>query len=149
MLTNGPAWRTPDLRDASVSLIVTSPPFLDVVDYRGDNWLRCWFAGIDAGAVAIDQHKTIAEWARFVRRCFQEFVRVVRPGGHIAFEVGEVRGGSVLLERSVVAAAQGLPLTLLGVMVNDQAFTKTAHCWGVGNNRRGTNTNRIVVFRRD
>ena len=62
---------------------------------------------------------------------------------------GEVRGGTVLLERSVVAAAQGLPLTLLGVMVNDQAFTKTANCWGVSNNRRGTNTNRIVVFRRD
>jgi hypothetical protein len=145
----GPAWRTPELRDGSVTLIVTSPPFLDVDDFRGDNWLRCWFAGIDPDAVAIDQHKTVPEWERFVRRCFQEFARVVRPGGHIAFEVGEVRGGQVLLERSVVAAANGLPLTLVGVMVNDQAFTKTANCWGVSNNRRGTNTNRIVVFRRD
>jgi hypothetical protein len=148
-LTTGPAWATPDLRDGSVALIVTSPPFLDVIDYRGDNWLRCWFAGIDPDEVAIDQHKTLPEWEGFVRRCLHEFARVVRSGGHIAFEVGEVRGGTVLLERSVVAAAQGLPLTLLGVMVNDQAFTKTAHCWGVGNNRRGTNTNRIVVFRRD
>ena len=60
-----------------------------------------------------------------------------------------MRGGKVLLERHVVAAACGLPLTLLGVMVNDQAFTKTANCWGISNNRRGTNTNRIVVFRRD
>ena len=149
MLFTGPAWATPDLPDASVALIVTSPPFLDVVDYQGDNWLRCWFAGIDPDGVAIDRHKTVAEWERFVRRCFHEFARVVRPGGHIAFEVGEVRGGTVLLERSVVASVQGLPLTPLGVMVNDQAFTKTAHCWGVGNNRRGTNTNRIVVFRRD
>jgi hypothetical protein len=149
MLFTGPAWATPDLPDASVALIVTSPPFLDVVDHQGDNWLRCWFAGIDPDGVAIDRHKTVAEWERFVRRCFHEFARVVRPGGHIAFEVGEVRGGTVLLERSVVASVQGLPLTPLGVMVNDQAFTKTAHCWGVGNNRRGTNTNRIVVFRRD
>jgi hypothetical protein len=148
-LSTGPAWATPDLRDGSVALIVTSPPFLDVVDYRGDNWLRCWFAGIDPDEVAIDQHKSLPEWEAFVRRCLHEFARAVRPGGHIAFEVGEVRGGTVLLERSVVAAAEGLPLTLLGVMVNDQAFTKTAHCWGVGNNRRGTNTNRIVVFRRD
>ena len=149
MLTTGPAWRTPELRDGSVSLLVTSPPFLDVVDYRGDNWLRCWFAGIDAGEVAIDQHKTILDWERFVRRCFEEFARVVRPGGHIALEVGEVRGGKVLLERHVIRAVQGLPLTLLGVMVNDQAFTKTANCWGVSNNRRGTNTNRIVVFQRN
>ena len=60
-----------------------------------------------------------------------------------------MRGGQVLLEQNVVAAAHGLPLTPLGVMVNDQAFTKTANCWGVSNNRRGTNTNRIVIFRRD
>jgi len=83
-----------------------------------------------------------------VRRCFIEFARIIRPGGFIAFEVGEVRGGKVLLERSVVAAMQGLPFDQLGVMVNQQAFTKTANCWGVGNNSRGTNTNRIVLARR-
>ena len=148
VLTTGPAWATPDIADASVALIVTSPPFLDVVDYQGDNWLRCWFAGIDPTTVAIDRHTSVTDWEAFIRRCLVEFARVVRPGGHIAFEVGEVRGGRVLLERGVVAAAAGLPLTLLGVMVNDQAFTKTANCWGVSNNRRGTNTNRIVVFRR-
>jgi hypothetical protein len=27
-----------------------------------------------------------------------------------------------------------------------QAFTKTAHIWGVGNNDKGTNSNRIVLF---
>jgi hypothetical protein len=33
-------------------------------------------------------------------------------------------------------------------MVHQQAFTKTANCWGVGNNRGGTNTNRIVLTER-
>jgi hypothetical protein len=73
---------------------------------------------------------------------------VLRPGGFVAFEVGEVRGGSVLLERHVAAAIAGLPFDLLGVMVNRQAFTKTANCWGVDNNARGTNSNRIVLARR-
>lgn len=145
----GSASSTPSLGDGTVALIVTSPPFLDIVNYRQDNWLRCWFAGIDAATVAIDHHKTVHDWEAFVRRCLTEFVRIVRPGGHIAFEVGEVRGGRVLLERHVVAAASGLPLRLLGVMVNDQNFTKTANCWGVSNNKGGTNTNRIVVFQRD
>ncbi len=36
----GPAESTPDIPDGSVDLIVTSPPFLDVVDYPMDNWLR-------------------------------------------------------------------------------------------------------------
>lgn len=148
ILMTGRASQTPALADASVALCVTSPPFLDVVDYAGDNWLRCWFAGIDPKTVAIDHHRTVAEWTAFVRGALTELARVVRPGGHIAFEVGEVRGGKVLLEKHVAEAAQGLPLDLIGVIVNDQAFTKTANCWGVGNNARGTNTNRICLFRR-
>jgi DNA modification methylase len=145
ILLTGPADRTPGLADGSVDLIVTSPPFLDVVDYGGDNWLRCWFAGIDPADVRIDRHRDIAAWEAFVRRSFVEFARVVRPGGFVAFEVGEVRGGKVLLERHVAAAIEGLPFDLLGVMVNQQNFTKTANCWGVNNNRGGTNTNRIVM----
>lgn len=145
-ILTGPAWNTKAIGDDAVSLLITSPPFLDTVNYRQDNWLRCWFAGIDPASVAIDHHRTVADWERFVRKCFEEFCRIVRPGGHIAFEVGEVRNGSILLERHVAAAARGLPLSLLGVVVNDQQFTKTANCWGVGNNRSGTNTNRIVLF---
>ena len=148
LLMTGPAHATPGLADASVALLVTSPPFLDVVDYEGDNWLRCWFAGIDPASVLIDCHRNVAAWEAFVRRSFEEFARVVRPGGHVAFEVGEVRGGKILLEQHVLAAMAGLPFEVLGVMVNQQEFTKTANCWGVGNNRRGTNTNRIVLARR-
>jgi len=147
-LGTGAAEATPGLADASVALLVTSPPFLDVVDYEADNWLRCWFAGIASAGVNLAQHRTTAAWEGFVRRSFAEFARVVRPGGFVAFEVGEVRQGHVLLERHVAAAIAGLPFDLLGVMVNRQNFTKTAKVWGVGNNSRGTNTNRIVLARR-
>jgi len=42
------ARHTSEIEDNSVSLTVTSPPFLDVVQYKNDNWLRCWFCGLDA-----------------------------------------------------------------------------------------------------
>jgi hypothetical protein len=148
LLMTGPAQSTPAIRTGSVHLVVTSPPFLDIVQYADDNWLRSWFAGIDAARVAIAQHRTGAAWQRMVRETLIELARVVTCGGHIAFEVGEVRNGKVLLERLVWEAAEGLPFDRLFVMVNQQAFTKTANCWGVRNNSRGTNTNRIVVLRR-
>ena len=66
----------------------------------------------------------------------------------MAFEVGEVRGGKVLLERHAAEAIATLPFQMIGIMVNQQAFTKTANCWGVNNNSRGTNTNRIVLAQR-
>jgi hypothetical protein len=148
LLTTGEAWNTPLVGDRSVRLVVTSPPFLDVVHYAGDNWLRNWFAGVDANAVRISTHRSENEWAAMARACFVELARIVQPGRHVAFEVGEVRGGRVLLERLVWRAVEGLPFERLFVLVNRQRFTKTSNCWGVGNNEKGTNTNRIVLLRR-
>lgn len=142
------AWDVPGIPDGSVDLTVTSPPFLDIVQYAADNWLRCWFAGIDPTTVAIDMHKTEEAWTLMVNRVLREQARILRPGGYVAFEVGEVRGGKVLLEKLVWRAAEGLPFARLGVMINDQQFTKTANCWGVDNGSKGTNTNRIVLLQR-
>ncbi len=148
ILSTSAASKTSSIPTASVALVVTSPPFLDIVQYVDDNWLRCWFSGIDIETVAIAHHRTEAAWQAMVRETLMELARVVRPGGHVAFEVGEVRNGRVLLERLVWEAAVGLPFHRLLVMVNQQEFTKTANCWGVRNNTGGTNTNRIVVLQR-
>ncbi|MBA4052460.1 MAG: DNA modification methylase [Erythrobacter sp.] len=147
-LSVGPANKMDMVPTGSVALTVTSPPFLDVVQYADDNWLRCWFAGIDTKLVPISMHRTEAAWEEMVRQVLVEQARVLRPGGHVAFEVGEVRNGKILLEKAVWRAASALPFERLGVMINQQEFTKTANCWGVGNNAKGTNTNRIVLLRR-
>lgn len=147
-LSSGHASNLKSVPNASVALTITSPPFLDVVQYADDNWLRCWFAGIDSASVAISMHRTEAAWEEMVREVLVEQARVLQVGGHVAFEVGEVRNGKILLEKAVWRAASGLPFERLGVMINQQEFTKTANCWGVGNNAKGTNTNRIVLLRR-
>ena len=148
LLATAPADGLSYLEDSTVDLVVTSPPFLDVVDYRRDNWLRCWFAGIDPAEVRISRHSTLAAWESFIARVFAELGRVLKPGGRVAFEVGEVRNAEIRLEESTVAAAAGLPLDPEEVLINEQQFTKTSNLWGVANNAAGTNTNRIVVFRR-
>lgn len=147
-LTTADATRLGHLADASVDLVVTSPPFLDVVDYRRDNWLRNWFAGVESGGAQIAPLREVAAWERMVRAVLVEMARVLRPGGHIAFEVGEVRGGALLLERTVWRALEGLPFERLFVLVNRQRFTKTSNCWGVVNNAKGVNSNRVVLARR-
>ncbi len=148
LLMTASAHSTPAVGSGSVKLVVTSPPFLDIVQYAEDNWLRSWFAGIDVASVAVAHHRTEAGWQKMVRGALGELARVVRPGGYVAFEVGEVRNGKILLERLVWEAAEGLPFDRLFVMVNQQEFTKIANCWGVSNNAKGTNTNRIVVLHR-
>jgi hypothetical protein len=100
---------TPMIASGSVALVVTSPPFLNVVQYATDNWLRCWFLGVDVDSVPISTPSSVDRWQAIMTGVFSELARVLQPGGHVAFEVGEV----------------------------------------VDNNAKGTNTNRIVVFRKE
>ena len=137
-----------DIPSNSSQLVVTSPPFLDVVDYQADNWMRCWFIGLDSSAINISQLKSIEEWEETMSSVLTDLSRIVKPGGHIAFEVGEVRGGKILLEENVVSCGVIAGLEPVIILINDQEFTKTANAWGVDNQKKGTNTNRIVVFQK-
>jgi hypothetical protein len=144
------ARETPAIANASIRLTVTSPPFLDVVQYPKDNWLRCWFNAIDDQAVGrtITMARTLPEWIRVMRGVFHELRRITTPGGFVAFEVGEVRKGSVKLEDAVLPLGNDAGFQPVCILINRQQFTKTAHIWGVGNNTGGTNTNRIVLFKK-
>jgi hypothetical protein len=148
ILLTAKANATPEIRSGTVSLVVTSPPFLDVVNYAGDNWLRCWFIGVDPAAVALTVPKKLEDWQTVMTGVFMELCRVLRLGGHVAFEVGEVRGRRIKLEEAVIPCGVQVGLEPVLVLINDQKFTKTANCWGVDNNNKGTNTNRVVVFRK-
>lgn len=139
---------TPQIVDASVDLVVTSPPFLDTIDYMQDNWLRMWFCGIEIEQGKIWQLKSLEDWAARMTDVLAELYRVLKHGGRIAFEVGEVRNGTVFLENAVVKASLDVGLVPEMLMINAQHFTKTANCWGVSNNKKGTNSNRIVILKK-
>ena len=132
-----------------VSLAVTSPPFMNIVNYKHDNWMRCWFAGLDADGIGITQTNKLEAWKDLVRSVLVNVAAISRRGGAFAFEVGEIQRGSLLLDQIVADVARETRWTPVCIVLNEQTFTKTSNTWGVDNNRGGTNTNRIVLMRRD
>lgn len=137
---------TPDIKDSSVDLVVTSPPFVNVIDYVGDNWLRNWFIDELVTKEDIVQTPNIEEWNDFIKESLLELKRVVKKGGKIAIEVGEVMKGSVDLSKNIVDIGESIGLDLIKVFIQDISFTKTSAIWGIENNKKGTNTNRVVLF---
>ena len=106
------------------------------------------FLGIDPKSVKLTVPRKLDAWKDAMTNVFRELRRVLKPGGHVAFEVGEVHGGKTKLEEHVLPCGVEAGLEPVLVLINDQKFTKTANCWGVDNHFKGTNTNRIVLFRK-
>jgi len=144
LFINENACNTRQISSDSVNLIVTSPPFLDIVDYASDNWMRNWFNNIELPKLTVV--KKLDEWEREMHKAFIEFSRVLVKQGILAFEVGEVHKGKTALDNVVVKIGIKAGLKPLAIFKNVQSFTKTANIWGVDNNKQGTNSNRIVVF---
>lgn len=147
---NCDARNTKDIPNNFVQLTVTSPPFLDVIQYVNDNWLRCWFNGIDPNVIEkkITMSKTVSDWSKVMQEVFNELFRITKFDGFVAFEVGEVKNGKIKLDEYVVPLGLKSGFKLFGIIINEQEFTKTANIWGVSNNKKGTNSNRIVVFQK-
>jgi DNA modification methylase len=135
-----------EIEDNHVDLIITSPPFINLVDYVKDNWLRLWFNGYDytnfEGKITI--LNKLADWSAFIKDTLKELQRVTKMGGYIAFEVGETN--KVDLSEIVYNIGLDVGLKHIITFINKQKFTKTSNIWGVENNKKGTNTNRIVLF---
>jgi hypothetical protein len=52
------------------------------------------------------------------------------------------------MEDLVVPIAHKAGFTPIGILLNEQIFTKTSHIWGIANNTSGTNTNRIILLKK-
>ncbi len=135
----------------SVDLVVTSPPFLDKVDYLRDNWIRHWFLDISPESIQkISIFSSIEAWSVFLRDTLHSLSRVVKPGGYIVIEVGEVKKGKKILslDEYVLEAGLSSGLDWNRTYINNQKFTKLSNCWNVSNNEKGTNSNRCVVLQK-
>lgn len=145
-----PAHNTPEIPTESVQLTITSPPFLKVVQYPADNWLRCWFNQMNSDEIGknITLIGKLKEWLAVMDQVFKELYRITKPQGWIAFEVGEVHKGQIKLDEHIIPVGVAHGFSAVALVVNSQIFTKTSNIWGVKNNQKGTNSNRIVLFQK-
>jgi DNA modification methylase len=136
-----------EIESNSINLTVTSPPFLDVIDYNTDNWLRNWFNKIETPNIS--NFKKLEDWENFIYSVMKEIYRITKPNGYFVFEVGEVKNGKINLEEVSIPLGEKAGFICEAILINEQNFTKTANIWKVENNSKGTNSNRILIFKKE
>jgi hypothetical protein len=160
-----------DARDAaewitseSVSLIVTSPPYLHVIRYGKFNWIRLWLLGECAEAterrlsvertdvrLRLSDRLRLPAYREFMRTTITSLESVMKPGATAVFVIGDVTkdGTSINLANEVWRSVRSSVALKLVDVVEDQinVDTKVTRIWG---SRRGNATcvDRLLILRK-
>ncbi|GIG53332.1 DNA methyltransferase [Demequina activiva] len=90
------------IAEQSVDLVLTSPPYLQVVNYAQSNWIRLWLLGTDevgreqgAGRkqldAVLDHRHTYASYCRFMQKTALGIQRVLKRDGVAVLVIGDVK----------------------------------------------------------
>jgi site-specific DNA-methyltransferase (adenine-specific) len=157
--------KSSSIKAGSVNLVLTSPPYLNVVNYGTSNWIRLWWLGVDEVArdsgkgrrrlnARLDHKHNYESYLEFMRRTFTSTRRVLAKTGVAVFVIGDVaapgKGARPLAEEVWDEIGAGTGLRLLD-MIEDSlpAGNKVSRIWG---DTKGNATDRdcaLILARSD
>ncbi|MGC4041902.1 MAG: DNA methyltransferase [Flavobacterium sp.] len=136
----------------SASLILTSPPYLGIVNYAKQNWIRSWFMDRDPIAVSeeLDDDLNLEGWIEFSKAAILELKNFLNQEGVAVFVIGDVAKSKT----SVIPLAREFCRMVIENKIfknvwciNDviTSTDKTTRIWG---EKKGiaTATDRIVIL---
>lgn len=148
----------------SAKLIVTSPPYLNVVRYGKFNWIRLWLLGESVSDVdrslrveATDRRLALSDRMRFKGYCgflktvLTECATVLRDDGVCAVTIGDVRnkehGERTLALEAWESMKDEVPLVLGAAVVDDvNQLGKVSKIWGLAHRGEATKVDRVLLF---
>ena len=153
------------LKPASVDLVVTSPPYLHVVNYGTANWIRLWLLGLDGVGrdqgegrkkldADLDHRHTFTSYKAFMLRTVLGIQSVLKPGGVAVLVIGDVanpgKDARPLAAQMWNDISEDTNLRLVDMVEDDlPAQNKVSRIWG---ETKGQATNRdcaLVLTRKD
>jgi site-specific DNA-methyltransferase (adenine-specific) len=151
------------VKPGSVDLVVTSPPYLRVVNYGTSNWIRLWWLGIEEvsrhGGVGrksldaqLDHRHTYDSYKEFMLRTLRSTARVLKRDGVAVFVIGDVaapNGPSYALASRIwedIGSDTGLRL-LDSIEDSLPAQNKVSRIWG-DTKGRATDQDCVLVLAR-
>ncbi len=135
-----------------VDLLLTSPPYLGIVNYAKQNWIRSWFLNSDPIEISakLDDDLNINQWVQFSKKTLSEFKKMLQPNGVAVFVIGDVaksKNNVIPLARDFALMVKENKLFKNVWIFSDyiQGVDKTTRIWGETKGK-ATATDRIVIL---
>lgn len=135
-----------------VDLILTSPPYLGIVNYAKQNWIRSWFMNEDPLIVSkeLDDDLNLNEWVQFSKNVVIQLKSFMKQDGVVVFVIGDVaksKTSIVPLAREFCLMIKENNLFQNVWCINDVIIDsdKTTRIWGTTKGS-ATATDRIVIL---
>ena len=136
-----------------VPLILGSPPYLDIVNYAKQNWIRNWFVNRGDEQLSpsdLDDDLHIGNWIEFIEQSLDQLSAFLAPNGIIVLVIGDVaKSGlrNISFAREVIQRVVHFgKFSYVGCMADEiRNESKTTKIW---NETRGraTNMDRLVFL---
>lgn len=137
------------LPDASVDAVITSPPYMDALDYARDNRLRLWFLGVsDYKAIKNKEIRKISTFEKDMLSTLQIISQAIKPGGAFVLVLGDVTHNN--RKYDVPAMISDLVKTRVKELcLENQWIENVPDHHRARRNGRATKKETIIVFRRE
>lgn len=135
-----------------VKLALASPPYLDIVNYAKQNWIRLWFLRADVlkAQAQLDDNLIMEPWLRFMDEVLSGMVQMIKKDGIIVLVIGDVaRSGRGVLSpaREIIRHVGKRGIFGYVGCLSDHFETddKTTRIWGETRGQ-ATAVDRVVVL---
>ena len=135
------------IKDSSVDLIITSPPYTKIIRYGQFNWIRLWF--LDKIAKDVDGDlfftQSIPKYCEFMYDTLNELKRILKPGKKLVLVIGDIKKkqlAHIILKRCAIPLGFKLIKDIEDKISDEKKVSKI---WG---EKRGnaTKIDRILVL---
>ena len=82
-----------EISNSSVDLLISSPPYLNIVNYTNSNWLKLWLLGFDRKKVKnikLSDKMNFNSYTVFITRFLNNIYPKMKNGSHVCLIVGDV-----------------------------------------------------------
>jgi len=144
------------LKDNSVDMVVTSPPYANTYDYYLYHKLRMYWLEFDVANVkkneigSRDKHssqrKEIDDFNDNIKKCFQEVVRVLKPNRHAVIIIGDSVIRKKLYDAKKMMISMGKEIGLEFIDSTSENLKKTTRMFNP-NFTNGLKFEHVMVFK--